>query len=96
MVGSLSIEAEEAYARRLIDVGERLMARARGRQGLVEGKAVEVAIEGSFEGIDDVGERCRLETTSQIRASCRWPGFRVLDAVWWGWCSSRCPSAAGR
>jgi hypothetical protein len=33
--GALSVAAEEAYARRLIDMGERLLTHAHGRKSLV-------------------------------------------------------------
>ena len=35
LAGALSIEAENSYASRLIDIGERLMAHAKSRQSLI-------------------------------------------------------------
>jgi hypothetical protein len=49
MAGDLSIEAEEAYALRLIDVGERLLGHAKSRKGLVlDGAPTQLVIEAPF------------------------------------------------
>ena len=49
MAGDLSIAAEEAYALRLIDLGERLLLHAKRRKGLVlDGESSPLVIEPEF------------------------------------------------
>jgi len=53
MAGDLSIEAEEAYALRLIDIGERLLAHAKNCKGLVlDGEPTELVIDAEFVRVD--------------------------------------------
>lgn len=52
---ALSIADEEAYALRLIDVGERLLAHAKGRKGLVlNGEPTPLVIDAAFVRVDDI------------------------------------------
>lgn len=49
MAGHVSIEVEEAYALSLIDIGERLLAHAKGRKGLVfDREPTQLVIEAPF------------------------------------------------
>ena len=53
MAGELSIAAEEAYALRLIDIAERLLAHAKGRKGLVlDGEPTPLVIEANAVVVD--------------------------------------------
>jgi hypothetical protein len=57
MAGDLSIETEESYALRLFDIGERLLAHARRRKGLVlDGEPTPLVIDAPFVRLDDVRE----------------------------------------
>ena len=57
MGGDLSVDAEEAYAVRLIDIGERLLAHAGDRKGLVlNGEPMPLVIDAPFVRVDDVRE----------------------------------------
>jgi len=55
MAGDLSISAREAYALRLIDIGE--LAHAKGRKGLMlDDEATHLVIDAVFVRMDDVRE----------------------------------------
>ena len=58
MAGDQSIAAEEAYALRLIDVGERLFAHVKSRKRLVlDGEPTQLVFEAEFVRVDyDVRE----------------------------------------
>ena len=57
MAGDLSIEAEESYTLRLVDVAERLLAHARRRKGLVlDGDPTPLVIDAPFVRVDDMRE----------------------------------------
>jgi hypothetical protein len=54
LAGDLSIEMEEAYALRLIHVGERLLAHVKRRKGLVlDSEPAPLAIDVEFVRVDD-------------------------------------------
>jgi len=49
MVGDLPIETEEAYALRLIDIGDRLLAHAKSRKGFVlDGEPAPLVIDAGW------------------------------------------------
>jgi hypothetical protein len=55
LAGDLSIETEEAYARRLIHIGERLLAHTKSRKGLVlDSEPAPLTIDAEFVRLDDV------------------------------------------
>jgi hypothetical protein len=57
LAGDLTIEAEESYALRLFDIGERLLAHARRRKGLVlDGAPTSLVLDAPFVRVDDVRE----------------------------------------
>lgn len=57
MARGLSIDDEETYALRLIDVGERLLAHARGRKGLVlDGEPTPLVIDAPFVRLEEIRE----------------------------------------